>query len=726
MAKPPKLEPISLNFSNIRVALWARAIIFALAIFAFDGLVDFGTSPYALALCGITGIGLGGRLAETRLFTRGAALLTVAFWFAFLAFSEIVNYFGSFNDSFSTFVFFQHLELCLIALLIGFLLTFIFLRHRHTGTIELTILGASAIYLLSPHRDYHLDSPQFIASIAWALGISPQAALLITGGIVLSTLLFLSAFLDTAPRLQSINTDPRSIRKSRMMHASGVLFLCAVCFLLGKAIFSRYDLNKGLTTNGVGEGGEAGTSPLGFHSALGSTNQPAALVRLEGDYSQNPFTPMLYLREGALSKFNGQELVIAGGPYDGDVPNTDPAEVFTGTEDPDLNDRVSVVQSVYLLADQKVAFAVDYPISIKQLKNPDPDRFRSTFRAYSLAPTYKLDEITFAEVGDPRWSKEVSSHYIEQHPDPRYNEMALKLTGQSASPVGKIQDILAYLSAKSIYTLTPKHDTKPDEDPVAPYLFGDMRGYCVHFAHATVYMLRALGIPARIGTGFMTDLSQSKDGHLLLRMSDRHAWAEAYITGKGWVPFDIQPEQVESAAETQVDMKLLEELMGKLDPGEEILPKESPKDESSPSEDEPGLISAPSLRDIGLFILMTLCLAVIYKIFIRYAWIIPGSPRRRILWAYRSILTRLTEVGLRRNTGETLQEFRSRCAASLTLDPLLIADSIEPLKYAPSGRDWNFQGLKPSLKNAQLALATRPLWRRLTGFFDPSSFMGVR
>lgn len=726
MAASPQIVPISLRFSNIRVALWARAIIFALSIFAFDGLVDFGTSPYALALCGITGIGIGGRLAETRLLSRGALLGSVFLWLGYEGLSKIANYFGSFNNSFSTFVFLQHLELCLISLLLGFILTFIFLRHRHTGTIELTILGSAAIYLLSPHRDYHLDSPQFIASFAWALGISPQAALLITGGIILSTLLFLSAFLDTAPRLKNISTDTSSLRRTRMLHGSGVLFLCALCFLLGRAIYSRYDLNKGLTTNGVGEGSEAGTSPLGFHSALGSTNQPAALVRLEGDYSQNPFTPMLYLREGALSKFNGHELVIAGGPYDGDVPNIDPAEVFTGTEDPNLKNRVSVVQSVYLLADQKAAYAVDYPISIKQLKNPDPDRFRSAFRSYSLAPTFKLNELNYSEVGDPRWSKEVWTHYTEQHPDPRYRELALKLTEQSASPVGKIQDLLAYLSAKSIYTLTPKHDTKPDEDPVAPYLFGDMRGYCVHFAHATVYMLRALGIPSRIGTGFMTDLSQSKDGHILLRMSDRHAWAEAYITGQGWVPFDIQPEQVESAAETQVDMKLLEELMGKLDPGEEILPKELPKDDSAPSEEETGLITAPSLRDIGIFLLIITGLAVLYKTFVRFAWIIPGSPRRRLIRAYRSIMLRLTEVGLRRNQGETLQEFRSRCAKILSVDPLLIADSIEPLKYAPPGRDWNYQGLKASLKNARLALANKPFWRRVTGFFDPSSFMGVR
>ena len=37
----------------------------------------------------------------------------------------------------------------------------------------------------------------------------------------------------------------------------------------------------------------------------------------------------------------------------------------------------------------------------------------------------------------------------------------------------------------------------------AAFLFGNFTGYCVHSAHASVYLWRSLGLPARIGTGYL-------------------------------------------------------------------------------------------------------------------------------------------------------------------------------------------------------------------------------
>ena len=71
-------------------------------------------------------------------------------------------------------------------------------------------------------------------------------------------------------------------------------------------------------------------------------------------------------------------------------------------------------------------------------------------------------------------------------------------------------------------------------DPTADFLFGDRTGYCVHFAHAAVLLWRALGIPARVGTGYRTE---EDDRHgsstILIRASDAHAWPELYLDGIG-------------------------------------------------------------------------------------------------------------------------------------------------------------------------------------------------
>jgi hypothetical protein len=713
-----------LSSVSVRSSLLIRALVFAICILATDGLVDLGTNPYALMACTAIGIVLGVKLSQVGIKVTGVLIIAAV---SYLSIDWLLYQSASLfspKGSFLVFSVGEHLELCTIFILAGLVSTVFFLKFKHAGTFELLTLGGIIVYLLSPHRNYHLDSPKFIAQVAWQLGLSPQAALLVMGATVIGLLLILSAFIESSPNLKVAIEDKQVTRRIRLLHSAGALVVALICLVLGKAIYARYDIAQGLTTNGVGEASSEGESPLGFHSALGSTNQPAALVRLEGDYSQNPFTPMLYMREGALSKYNGTEIVIAGPGIDADAPTISPLDIFTGIEDPALINRKSVTQSVYLLADLKNAYGIDYPVAIKQLKNPDPNRFRTAFRVYSLAPTYKLEDLEFLKIGDPRWSKEIWNHYTEQHKDPRYKELALRLTANSPAPIQKARDLLAYLSANSIYTLTPKHETKAGEDPVAPYLFGDMRGYCVHFAHATVFMLRGLGIPSRIGTGFMTDLSQSKDGHILLRMSDRHAWAEIYIQGRGWVPFDIQPEQVESAAETQVDMKLLEDLMSKLDPGEEILPKEK-DEESSPDQDQSSArLPLPSLTDLAVFFAILLALALGRKVYIKYAWLLPASDTKKATRAHRGAVIGLIDVGISRLRGETWSEYHARLREVLPGRPLDTAALVELAKYSATTKGINEVKIKNALEQHKQSLASIPRWRKAIGFLNPKSILG--
>ncbi len=710
-----------------------RAVIFIVFIFSFDGIVDFGTSPYLISLLSTLGILFSNRISETPLLTRGFLFGFLLLWIGYFVGSSSLTYIFASSGHLKTFLLTQHVELSLISFSIGAISTWFFFRWRHFLTLEIFIMSGVCVYLLAPHRDYHLDSPQFINTLAWQFGVEPQSMLLICAGALVGSLMLLLAFAEARER-KIISHEERELRKTNWaMNSFATILVFFIIFALGQGIYNRYDTSKGLISNGVGEGGEEGSSPLGFHSALGSTNQPAALVRLEGDYSQNSYTPMLYMREGALSEFSGNELVIASKKFDTDINNTTPTQLFTGIEDPALKERVEVVHSVYLLSDQKAAFAIDYPISIKQLKNPDPKRFKSAYRAYSLAPGFKLTDLNLEAVGDPRWTKEVLEHYLVPHPDVRYRDLALRLTANIPSPAQKAQSLVDYLNTNSIYTLTPKHDTKPGEDPVAPYLFGDLRGYCVHFAHATVFMLRALGIPARIATGFLTDLSQSKDGHILLRMSDRHAWAEVYFAGYGWVPYDTQPEQVESAAETNVDMGLLEELMGKLDPGEEILPKDILKDEANitPIKD----IYLPSGKDVSLVLVIMFILIILAKLYLHYSWLLPGSSKTKLYRAFRSIIVSLYEIGFNRLPGETYKEYRVRLIKDLKVDPLALSETFTEAKYrseekAEHRSGNSFEGATKDLlklrHQSSSTLSIVPFWKRAIGFINPLTLMGGR
>lgn len=70
-------------------------------------------------------------------------------------------------------------------------------------------------------------------------------------------------------------------------------------------------------------------------------------------------------------------------------------------------------------------------------------------------------------------------------------------------------------------------------------------GYCVHFSSAMAVMGRLLGIPTRIQVGFTpgTQSSTNDIGQAVFDVTtdDLHAWAELWVPGYGWVPFDTTP-----------------------------------------------------------------------------------------------------------------------------------------------------------------------------------------
>lgn len=68
----------------------------------------------------------------------------------------------------------------------------------------------------------------------------------------------------------------------------------------------------------------------------------------------------------------------------------------------------------------------------------------------------------------------------------------------------------------------------------------DRTGYCVHYASAMAVMARTLGIPARVGVGFLPG-SALGDGSWQVTLQDAHAWPELYFEGAGWVRFEPTP-----------------------------------------------------------------------------------------------------------------------------------------------------------------------------------------
>jgi len=123
--------------------------------------------------------------------------------------------------------------------------------------------------------------------------------------------------------------------------------------------------------------------------------------------------------------------------------------------------------------------------------------------------------------------------------DIRIPQMAREITASAPDNYDKALAIEHYLKTRFGYTLDLAR-VAPD-DPVAYFLFERKQGHCEYFASAMAVMLRSLGIPARLVTGFRTGEFNDLTDQYVIRASNAHAWVEAYFPGNGWVSFDPTP-----------------------------------------------------------------------------------------------------------------------------------------------------------------------------------------
>ncbi len=80
----------------------------------------------------------------------------------------------------------------------------------------------------------------------------------------------------------------------------------------------------------------------------------------------------------------------------------------------------------------------------------------------------------------------------------------------------------------------------PNLDPVEDFLFRRRKGHCEYFASSLALMLRAVGIPSRLVSGFKGGTRNQISGQFVVQQRHAHAWVEAWI-GSRWVTLDPTP-----------------------------------------------------------------------------------------------------------------------------------------------------------------------------------------
>ena len=148
------------------------------------------------------------------------------------------------------------------------------------------------------------------------------------------------------------------------------------------------------------------------------------------------------------------------------------------------------------------------------------------------------------------------------------------------------------------------------------------KGYSVHYATAAVLMLRYCGVPARYVEGYYIsedEATKYKAGEWIqLTDKNTHAWAEYYLDGIGWIPFEVTPGYVDEA-ENQAVQNLL---AGKSQPEEEqtytqsnlnYLPalEQTQEDDSKEKEQQFLLNWIFLLKMVGIIAIIFLIIAVV-------------------------------------------------------------------------------------------------------------------
>lgn len=138
-------------------------------------------------------------------------------------------------------------------------------------------------------------------------------------------------------------------------------------------------------------------------------------------------------------------------------------------------------------------------------------------------------------------SERINNSYInlpETLPD-RVHQLALDITKDADTTYDKLKAIETYLNSYT-YNLKPGRFPK-GSDFVDYFLFDNKQGYCTSFATSMAVLARCIGIPTRYVEGFIVDYKDKIHTEYAVRNSKAHSWAEAYIEGFGWVPFEATP-----------------------------------------------------------------------------------------------------------------------------------------------------------------------------------------
>jgi hypothetical protein len=123
------------------------------------------------------------------------------------------------------------------------------------------------------------------------------------------------------------------------------------------------------------------------------------------------------------------------------------------------------------------------------------------------------------------------------------------VTAGAETPYDKALALESYL--RQFRYSTRVKQPPPDRDWVDYMLFDSKEGYCDYYAAAMAVLLRSVGVPARVASGFAPGDKDPSGEFIVVKESHAHSWTEAYFPSYGWINFEPSalrpvPQRLES------------------------------------------------------------------------------------------------------------------------------------------------------------------------------------
>lgn len=478
---------------------------------------------------------------------------------------------------------------------IGWLVGFGFSRWRFFTVVWVLFLLAIEIIIVSKITT--------VTAGAIALGFIP-------------VLLYTFYIIYASELIRNLNEHQSSFRWYLTKRVSGffgvVVLIFAIIFYLfrkdfttienaWKKVESHYNdehSNSQRMTKVNRDGTLSNTGKMPLSGSLSKTKQLVFVAHLNNFFADGSTQNPLYFTADYYTKFDSASQTFATDtlrPYN-DLFSPDPSQIslfFTKTDSNAIKNSLATIN-------RKVVEADVYKVALS------PSDYLAPSTAFSVQPIpvpYEYTSQYTAAYHAKMWVSDLNSAYFVYNPagntiledfqrrrydilrqDSGYNgidseflayytrmphgksyqqirDLADTITSGDSTTIDKILAIRDYFLSKDEfgqpmfqYTDNPGEPGLPGANKLDYFLFTNRKGYCAYFAGATLFMLRALHIPSRIATGFLTvDRSSKNPGWYWFYEDQAHAWVQVFFKDYGWIDFDTTIPDVNTQQAPQPD-----------------------------------------------------------------------------------------------------------------------------------------------------------------------------